>query len=91
MLVSALALAIQRAMPGSGGHTSDSNWVGGKGYNSLAESYPYWLNGAVPLAVPGAPRARLGPGARAVTDVAARALPAARSSRAPARRGRPVP
>ena len=36
---------------GGGGHANDSNWVGGKGYNGLAESYVYWLNGFLPLAV----------------------------------------
>lgn len=36
---------------GAGGHVSDSSWLGGRGYNGLAESYPYWLNGAVPLSV----------------------------------------
>ena len=36
---------------GGGGHANDSNWLGGKGYNGLAESYVYWLNGYVPLAV----------------------------------------
>ena len=36
---------------GGGGHASDSKWVGGKGYNGLDESYVYWLNGFLPLAV----------------------------------------
>jgi len=35
---------------GGGGRVNQSNWLGGKGYNGLAESYPYWLNGIVPLA-----------------------------------------
>eukprot|EP00656_Telonema_subtile_P012443 TRINITY_DN16266_c0_g1_i3.p1 TRINITY_DN16266_c0_g1~~TRINITY_DN16266_c0_g1_i3.p1 ORF type:complete len:778 (-),score=153.24 TRINITY_DN16266_c0_g1_i3:294-2627(-) len=37
--------------PGAGGHVNDSNWVGGKGYNGLAESYVYWLNGFIPMSV----------------------------------------
>jgi hypothetical protein len=36
---------------GGGGHVNDSSWVGGHGYNGLAESYVYWLNGFIPLAV----------------------------------------
>ena len=36
---------------GAGGHAADSSWVGGKGYNGLDESYVYWLNGYLPLAV----------------------------------------
>lgn len=36
---------------GGGGHVTDSSWVGGKGYNGLDESYVYWLNGYLPLAV----------------------------------------
>jgi hypothetical protein len=36
---------------GGGGHAADSKWVGGKGYNGLDESYVYWLNGYLPLAV----------------------------------------
>ena len=36
---------------GGGAHASDSKWVGGKGYNGLDESYVYWLNGFLPLAV----------------------------------------
>ena len=35
---------------GGGGHANKSNWVGGPGYNGLAESYVYWLNGYIPLA-----------------------------------------
>eukprot|EP01051_Picozoa_sp_SAG22_P002132 SAG22_NODE_93_length_20834_cov_27.179503_10_plen_363_part_00 len=36
---------------GGGAHANASKWVGGKGYNGLAESYVYWLNGFLPLAV----------------------------------------
>ena len=35
---------------GGGFTTARSNWIGGPGGNGLAESYPYWLNGALPLA-----------------------------------------
>ena len=40
-----------RGWLGGGGHIDDSNWLGGHGYNGLAESYPYWLNGAWPMVV----------------------------------------
>eukprot|EP01052_Picozoa_sp_SAG31_P011590 SAG31_NODE_658_length_13104_cov_4.409919_21_plen_195_part_01 len=36
---------------GGGGHATDSKWVGGRGYNGLDESYVYWLNGYLPMAV----------------------------------------
>ena len=36
---------------GGGFQTQRSNWIGGPGGNGLAESYPYWLNGAYAMSV----------------------------------------
>ena len=36
---------------GGGFQTQRSNWLGGPGGNGLAESYPYWLNGAYAMSV----------------------------------------